>query len=70
MNYLLPISIIALGALLLLGNLNILSIHEVWRFLMTWWPAIIILWGLQMLISGIDRHRAAKHDKQTPSNDA
>lgn len=70
MNYLLPISIIAFGALLLLGNLNILSIHEVWRFLITWWPAIIILWGLQMLVSGMDRQRTAKRDKQTPSNDA
>ncbi len=69
MNYLLPISIIAFGALLLLGNLNILSIHEVWRFLMTWWPAIIILWGLQMLVSGMDRQRAAKRNSPPSSND-
>jgi len=69
MNYLLPLSIIAFGALLLLGNLGILSVREVWHFLMTWWPALIILWGLQMLVSGMDKHRAAKHDKHTPSND-
>ncbi|HNE27223.1 MAG TPA: DUF5668 domain-containing protein [Pseudomonadales bacterium] len=69
MNYLLPLSIIALGALLLLGNLGILSIRDVWHFLMTWWPALIILWGLQLLVSSVDSHRAAKRDKANSTSD-
>ncbi|HQQ62599.1 MAG TPA: DUF5668 domain-containing protein [Pseudomonadales bacterium] len=60
MNYLLPLSIIALGALLLLGNLNILSIHEIWLLLKTWWPVIIILWGLHMLAGDMDRSKNRK----------
>ncbi len=69
MNYLLPLSIIALGAMLLLGNLGILSIRDVWHFLMTWWPALIILWGLQLLVSSVDGHRAAKRDKANSTSD-
>lgn len=69
MNYLLPLSIIALGALLLLGNLGILSIRDVWHFLLTWWPALIILWGLQLLVSSLDSHRATKRNSPPSSND-
>ena len=64
MNYLLPLSIIAIGALLLLGNLNILSLHDIWDFLMTWWPVLIMLWGLHMLVDDIDRRR--QRDKNEP----
>lgn len=66
MNYLLPLSIIALGVLLLLGNLDILSISDIWDFLMTWWPAIIILAGIHMLVNDIDRRKAAKRGDPTP----
>lgn len=69
MNYLFPLSIIALGAMLLLGNLGILSIRDIWHFLITWWPALIILWGLQLLVTGIDRHRATKRGTPPSSND-
>lgn len=65
MNYLLPLSIIGLGALLLLGNLNVLSIHEIWLLLKTWWPLIIILWGLHMLAIDIDRNKNRKHDNDS-----
>ncbi len=67
MKYLLPLSIIALGVLLLLGNLDILSIHDIWEFLMTWWPLIIILWGVHMLVNDIDRRREARQKSQPPS---
>lgn len=66
MNYLLPLSIIALGILLLLGNLDILSISDIWDFLMTWWPSIIILAGIHMLVNDIDRRKAARRGDQPP----
>lgn len=58
MNYLLPLSIIGIGTMLLLGNLDILSLSDIWRFLKTWWPAIIILWGIHMLVMDMDRRKA------------
>lgn len=58
MNYLLPLSIIGVGIMLLLGNLNILSLSDIWRFLKTWWLAIIILWGIHMLVMDMDRRKA------------
>jgi hypothetical protein len=67
MNYLLPLSIIALGILLLLGNLNVLSIREIWLLLKTWWPAIIILWGLHMLAADLDRGKNRKHSDNDAS---
>ena len=66
MNYLLPISIIAIGVLLLLGNLDILSISQIWDFLLTWWPGVISLWGLHMLVTDMDRRKAAKRGDQPP----
>jgi hypothetical protein len=49
MNRLLPVFIIALGILLLLGNLHVMSMYEIWLLLKTWWPVFLILWGLRML---------------------
>jgi hypothetical protein len=67
MKYLLPLSIITLGILLLLGNLHILSIHDVWNLLKTWWPVLIVLWGLHMLIEDMDRRKQRKQNNdQTP----
>ena len=66
MNYLLPLSIIAIGVLLLLGSLDILSINQIWDFLLTWWPAIIILAGIRMLVQDIERRKAAKKPDSTP----
>ncbi len=66
MKYLLPLSIIGIGVLLLLGNLHILSINDIWHLLKTWWPGIIILWGLHMLAADMDRRKGNKHDDQPP----
>ncbi len=66
MNYLLPLSIIAIGVLLLLGNLNIISIGDIWHLFVTWWPLLIVLWGLQLLISSIDQRRTARKDNTPP----
>jgi hypothetical protein len=49
MSRLLPVFIIALGILLLLGNLRIMSMHEIWEILKVWWPVFLVLWGLRML---------------------
>ena len=49
MSRLLPVFIIAVGVLLLLGNLHIMSMREIWLLLKTWWPVFLILWGLRML---------------------
>lgn len=62
MNYLLPLSIIALGILLLLGNLDILSLSDIWHWLLTWWPVIIILWGIHMLAADLDRRKRRNKD--------
>ena len=40
------ILIIGIGALLLLGNLHILEIGNIWRF----WPALLLVAGINMLI--------------------
>lgn len=66
MNYLLPLSIIAIGVLLLLGNLDILHIRDIWHLLATWWPVLIILWGLHMLVNDLDRRKSGKRDDQPP----
>lgn len=49
MSRLLPVCIIALGVMLLLANLHVMSMHEVWLLLKTWWPVFLIVWGLRML---------------------
>ena len=67
MKYLLPLSIIAIGVLLLLGNLDILHIRDIWHLLSTWWPVIIILWGLHMLAADIDRRKSRRRDDPPPT---
>jgi hypothetical protein len=66
MNYLLPLSIIGLGVLLLLGNLDIFHIRDIWHLLSVWWPILIILWGLHMLSNDMGRRKAARHDDHQP----
>jgi hypothetical protein len=59
MKYLLPLSIIGIGVLLLLGNLHIMSIHDIWLLLKTWWPVLLILWGLQMISAKSSQPRSS-----------
>jgi hypothetical protein len=43
--------LIALGVLLLLGNLGVLP-TDTWRSLWQWWPVLIVLLGIELLLTG------------------
>ena len=49
--------LVALGILLLLSNTNIINLDWGWDFILTWWPILLILWGLWDLVSGKFRFR-------------
>ncbi|MBI4491744.1 MAG: hypothetical protein HY690_03015 [Chloroflexi bacterium] len=46
-----PLILIALGVLLLLTNLGVVS-WDIWRSLWRFWPVVLILLGLELLLSG------------------
>jgi Domain of unknown function (DUF5668) len=43
-----PIILIVIGVLFLLGNLGMVPVKEVFR---TWWPLILIVVGLGLLVA-------------------
>ena len=49
--------LVGLGVLLLLSNTNVLNLDWGWDFVRTWWPVILIVWGLWELVSGGFRFR-------------
>ena len=49
--------LVALGALLLLSNTNVINLDWGWDFIRTWWPMLLIVWGLWELVSGGFRFR-------------
>ena len=49
--------LVALGVLLLLGNTGIVNLDWGWDLVRTWWPLLLILWGLWDLVSGGFRFR-------------
>ncbi|MEO6271349.1 MAG: DUF5668 domain-containing protein [Lautropia sp.] len=49
--------LIAIGSLFLLSNLGFLHINNLAELLHTWWPLILILVGVSMLISRWRRTR-------------
>ena len=49
--------LVAVGALLLLSNTNVINLVWGWDFILTWWPILLILWGLWDLVSGGFRFR-------------
>ena len=49
--------LVALGVLLLLSNTDIINLDWGWDFIRTWWPILLIVWGLWELVSGGFRFR-------------
>ena len=49
--------LVALGVLLLLSNTNIINLDWGWDLVRTWWPLLLIVWGLWELVSGGFRFR-------------
>ena len=49
--------LVALGALLLLSNTNVINLDWGWDFIRTWWPILLIAWGLWELVTGGFRFR-------------
>lgn len=48
-GFVFPLIIITIGVILLLNNLGIIS-WEIWRTLWLYWPVILILFGIEMLV--------------------
>lgn len=46
-----PVFLVAIGSVLLLNNLNIIPWSS-WENLVKFWPMLLILWGLEMLLGG------------------
>ena len=49
--------LVALGAVLLLSNTGLITLSWFWDFAHTWWPFLLILWGLWEVVSGGFRFR-------------
>ena len=49
--------LVALGVLLLLSNTDIINLDWGWDLVRTWWPLLLIIWGLWELVSGGFRFR-------------
>ena len=49
--------LVALGVLLLLSNTEVINLDWGWGFVVTWWPILLIVWGLWELVSGGFRFR-------------
>ena len=56
-RYIIGAALVALGALLLLSNTNVVNLDWGWDFVKTWWPVLLIVWGLWDLVSGGFRFR-------------
>ena len=57
MRYIIGGILVALGALLLLSNADVINLDWGWDFVRTWWPILLIVWGLWGLVSGGFRFR-------------
>ncbi len=53
-----PLILVALGFLLLFNNLGYIQ-FDVWRFVTTWWPLLLIVFGLDVLLASL-RNRNVK----------
>ena len=56
-RYIIGAALVALGVLLLLSNTNVVNLDWGWDFITTWWPVLLIVWGLWDLVSGGFRFR-------------
>jgi len=56
-RYIIGAALVALGVLLLLSNTNVVNLDWGWDFVKTWWPVLLIVWGLWDLVSGGFRFR-------------
>jgi hypothetical protein len=55
-----PLALIALGFLLLFSNLGYIQ-FDFWQFVTTWWPLLLIIFGLDILIGSLrTRHVKAR----------
>jgi len=63
-----PIVLIALGLILLLGNLEIVPKEEIRHLFHTWWPLLLVGFGSAMLLlpRGVRRHRICQSRYDEP----
>lgn len=57
MRYIIGGILVVLGAVLLLSNTGTITLDWLWEFIFTWWPLLLIVWGLWSLVSGGFRFR-------------
>ena len=57
MRYIIGGILVVLGAVLLLSNTGTITLDWLWGFIFTWWPMLLIVWGLWELVSGGFRFR-------------
>ena len=53
-----PLILIAIGVVFLLSNLGVIRRWEVWNWFGHWWPVLLILWGVIVLIENMVAPRA------------
>lgn len=63
-----PLVLIALGAVLLLGNLGIVSKESLHLFFHTWWPGLLVALGVAMLLCPRCRHRSCGAGREDGPN--
>ena len=54
--------LIGIGVLFLLLQMGVLPVESTWRFIATYWPALLIIWGIAKLVDQM----AARSSGQTP----
>ena len=53
-----PLVLVVLGFLLLFSNLGYIQ-FDFWKFIETWWPLLLIIFGLDLLIGSLRAQRQA-----------
>ncbi len=56
-RYIIGVILVGLGVLLLLSNADLINLDWGWDLVRTWWPILLIVWGLWELVSGGFRFR-------------
>ncbi len=59
-----PLILIAIGVVFLLSNLGVIRRWEVWNWFGHWWPVLLILWGVIVLIENMVAPRAGYRSRR------
>lgn len=51
-----PLVLIAIGVVFLLSNMGVIRRWEVWNWFGHWWPLLLILWGVIVLVENMTAH--------------